>query len=287
METFELRYFLGVARFENIHRASENLHISPGSLSKAISRLEEELGVPLFKREGRGIRLTDPGRLLQTKATEILALEESARLMISGSSGSIQCLIAGPEVLLSEMGMQVMIRLRKKYPRLRMEFHAVKEAEAVQGVETGTYHLALVTSDCPKALKGKALARPTFQTCVGEGHPLASKVAPGKSIPVAEVLAFAFASPSHGFLGEVGIRQSWDGWRDDHFPRTIEFITSSLSLLLQLTREGHAVAYLPDYLVKKHRLTPIKITGCPYSCRQEVKLIARNPQQSTWMASLF
>src|SRR5258708_33483898 len=79
MEIFELRYFLGVAQTENIHRASERLRVSPGSLSKAVSRIEEELGARLFSREGRAIRLTDQGRYLKSKAIEILRLEESAR----------------------------------------------------------------------------------------------------------------------------------------------------------------------------------------------------------------
>ena len=59
METFELHYFLSVARFENVHRAAEHAAVSPASLSKAISRLEEELGAKLFARQGRNIVLTE------------------------------------------------------------------------------------------------------------------------------------------------------------------------------------------------------------------------------------
>ena len=97
MEIFELRYFLAVANGENIHRASEKLHVSPGSLSKAITRLEDELSVTLFSREGRNICLTDHGKLFQKRAAEIIQLEEAARLELSGHLGAVQVVIAGPE----------------------------------------------------------------------------------------------------------------------------------------------------------------------------------------------
>ncbi len=58
MEIFELRYLLAVAQNENVHRTSEGLNVSPGSLNKAISHLEDELGVSLFYKQGRNIRLT-------------------------------------------------------------------------------------------------------------------------------------------------------------------------------------------------------------------------------------
>ena len=70
MEIFELKYFLAVAREEHIHRASEKLRVSPPALSKAIARLEDELGKKLFAREGRHIRLTDEGRALKARAFE-------------------------------------------------------------------------------------------------------------------------------------------------------------------------------------------------------------------------
>jgi DNA-binding transcriptional LysR family regulator len=58
VENIKLRYFLEVARPENIHRASERLKISPGSISKAVARLEEQLSEKLFNRIGRHIKLT-------------------------------------------------------------------------------------------------------------------------------------------------------------------------------------------------------------------------------------
>ncbi|MEZ4271853.1 MAG: LysR family transcriptional regulator [Myxococcota bacterium] len=74
MELYEMRYFLEVAKFENVHKASKTLHVSPASLSKAVARLESELGVRLFLRQGRNIKLNEHGRLLQKRGSLIVEL---------------------------------------------------------------------------------------------------------------------------------------------------------------------------------------------------------------------
>ena len=58
----QILYFQKVARLENYHQASEELYISQPSLSRSIAALEEELGVILFEKKGRGITLTKAGK---------------------------------------------------------------------------------------------------------------------------------------------------------------------------------------------------------------------------------
>lgn len=86
MELTQLNYFIEAARTENLSRAAENLHISQPSLSKAISRLEEELGTELFRRSGRHIALNAEGRLfLRQIAPSVAALQET-RAQFSGTA---------------------------------------------------------------------------------------------------------------------------------------------------------------------------------------------------------
>lgn len=289
MEIFELRYFLGVAKHENIHKASDKLRISPASLSKAIARLESELSTKLFHREGRNIRLTDQGRLLQRKASEIVLLEEATRVEVSGHHGKLQVILAGPEILLSKMGLSLSETLKKKYPTAQFEFHACTDEEALEQIVQGEAHLAIVTSDVSTkgGLAAKTIEDSYFQTYVGEGHPLFSAAKAKKVVPVAEVLKYPFVSPSNPLLGKVGLKQSLDGWRDDQFPRKVEYLTSSLKLLEEIVASGKAIAYLPDYYCENTKLQPLKISGCPYSCVQKVKLVARNPKDISWLNQIF
>ena len=74
MEIRILRYFMEIAREENMTRAAEHLHISQPSLSKEIKRLEEELGHSLFVRTNKSMHLTEEGMLLRKRAEDILAM---------------------------------------------------------------------------------------------------------------------------------------------------------------------------------------------------------------------
>ena len=67
MELRVLRYFLTVAREENITRAARQLHLSQPTLSRQLMQLEDEFGVRLFHRGGHSISLTQEGLLLKRR----------------------------------------------------------------------------------------------------------------------------------------------------------------------------------------------------------------------------
>lgn len=72
MELYQLRYFCTIAAENNYTRAAEKLHVSQSSLTKAIQRLEGDLGVCLFKRNNRQIELTQAGRYFYESICRIL-----------------------------------------------------------------------------------------------------------------------------------------------------------------------------------------------------------------------
>jgi LysR family hydrogen peroxide-inducible transcriptional activator len=73
MELHQLRYFVAAAEAGSISRAAERCHVSQPSLSQQLKKLEDELGVLVFDRLGRGIVPTDAGRALLPRARRILA----------------------------------------------------------------------------------------------------------------------------------------------------------------------------------------------------------------------
>ena len=73
MELLQLRYFLVAAKYQHMTKAAEVLQIAQPALSQSIKRLEQELGVSLFEREKRTIRLNDAGRFLEQKLLPIMA----------------------------------------------------------------------------------------------------------------------------------------------------------------------------------------------------------------------
>ncbi len=76
MEIRTLRYFLTVAREENITHAAEILHVTQPTLSKAMKGLEDELGKKLFTRHSFSIRLTEEGILLRNRAEDLVSMAD-------------------------------------------------------------------------------------------------------------------------------------------------------------------------------------------------------------------
>lgn len=89
MEFRVLKYFLAVAREENISAAAESLHVTQPTLSRQLMDLEEELGKTLFTRGNRRITLTEEGMLLRKRAEEIVSLVDKTEAEIMDSDDDI------------------------------------------------------------------------------------------------------------------------------------------------------------------------------------------------------
>jgi DNA-binding transcriptional LysR family regulator len=79
MELYQVRYFLSVAEHLNFTRAAERLHVAQPSLTRAVQKLEEELGGPLFRRERANTHLTELGRMMLPHLQASLAAAEAAK----------------------------------------------------------------------------------------------------------------------------------------------------------------------------------------------------------------
>ena len=94
MELLQLRYFLAVAESEHMTNTAKQLHIAQPALTQSIHRLEQELGVSLFERAGRGIRLSPAGAYVRDRVKPAMeTLENVARdvqLFQQGEQGVVR-----------------------------------------------------------------------------------------------------------------------------------------------------------------------------------------------------
>ncbi len=115
MDLQQLRYFQTVARLQNMRKAADELSIAQPAISKAIARLEKELGVPLFNRVGRQIQLNQFGRVYLQRVQRIFDELESGQREVND--------LAGPEqgyvglAVLHTIGAQLLPELISVYRR--------------------------------------------------------------------------------------------------------------------------------------------------------------------------
>lgn len=79
MEIRHIRYFVAVAEHLNVRLAAGRLHVTQPAVSRQIHDLEDELGVQLFDRTARGLRLTEPGHAFLADSRKVLAMVEQAK----------------------------------------------------------------------------------------------------------------------------------------------------------------------------------------------------------------
>ena len=106
-----LFYFWRVAKGKNLTQVARELHVSQSALSMQIKQLEEQMGHPLFRREGRQLHLTEPGRIALEYAEEIFNKGEELRaFMRDHSTGHTRQLRIGAVATLSRNFLEAFIR---------------------------------------------------------------------------------------------------------------------------------------------------------------------------------
>lgn len=124
MELRVLRYYLTVAREENITRAAEILHITQPTLSRQMAELEDELDTRLFERTNRKISLTEAGMLLRRRAEELVSLADKTEQEFRSSGEELTGLISigsGVTAAVSEALPELLSAYTEKYPQVRFE----------------------------------------------------------------------------------------------------------------------------------------------------------------------
>ena len=146
MELRVLKYFLRVAREENITKAAQLLHISQPTLSRQLMQLEEELGVQLFKRSKHNVYLTSEGMLFRRRAQEIINLSELAKEEMKQSEEVINGEIsigAGELLSVNELGL-LTTEFKKRYPLVKFHVFSGNNSEIKLQIDQGLLDMGLL-----------------------------------------------------------------------------------------------------------------------------------------------
>lgn len=178
MELRHLRYFVAVAEEMSFRRAAVRLHIAPPPLSVQIRKLEAEIGAELFARVGRGIQLTEAGRVFLEQARKTLSDARRgialARQAAHGEIGNLSIGYNAPTGF--RVFPKVLPLFRKRWPNVHLTFHAQTVGQQLQGVMREELDVGFVWLPIPReALDVQELVREPLFAVLPSSHRLASK----------------------------------------------------------------------------------------------------------------
>ena len=178
MELRHLRYFVAVAEALSFRQASKQLHVSQPSLSVQIKQLEDELGVPLFRRSKRRVEITRAGEVFLSAAREILLrLQQASAAELHAESGEVGTIRLG---FIPTASFHILPRLldkiRSTLPLVNVELKEGPEDLQITGLRSGAFDVCIGhLSRTYEQIENMLLIRERVVVALPKGHRAARK----------------------------------------------------------------------------------------------------------------
>ncbi|MBD2846320.1 LysR family transcriptional regulator [Paenibacillus sp. IB182496] len=283
MQLEQLHYVIEVERTGSISAAAQRLHVSQSAVSKAISRLEKELGVTVFHRLPTGVVPTDSGRALIGKAREIAAkLQELERLADSHSRNERARLAIVCVPMYLPILSDALERLTTGHPRLQLELTEKSSAEIADDLlqERADLGFAILSEEIEAhpQLQTIALMQTAAWVCVGAESPLAQRPCLAPEELVEQQIVMYNGSLMH--------------WLGQYLNRPLHYsvVTNNLESIRRKVAQGSAISILSALTVANRRFledgdiaaVPLHVEAVPYHL--QIGLVKRRQGQLTGAA---
>lgn len=246
MELRHLRYFEAVARHSHVTRAAAELHIAQPALSKQISQLEQELGIALFDRIGRNVRLTEAGEALLPHARAVMAQVEAARAEMAERIGLRRgrATIGAPPTVGMQLLPPVLTAFNRQYPGIELRLHESGVQTLLDMLETGLTDVAIVTLPVEdEHLTVVPLFSEEMVIAVWRDHPLADRT----SVALTELRDEPWVlSPQNYELRETTL----NACRAAGFTPRVVLDGGETDTLLRFVAAGIGIALVPQLAVQ-------------------------------------
>ena len=186
MNLTQLKYFQTVCRYGSITSAVEELGVSQPSVSSAIRALEEELGVPFFERQHRGMAPTEEGKQFLLLADSLLEHAAQVEQVMQEVSSQRRSLRIGMTPLVGSVVMpQIYESFFRENPAIRFRIREAAQDELFSQLASDRQDVIIVPHIDPleKEFRTIPVLQMRMACCLAPGHPLAAK----KSIRIEEV----------------------------------------------------------------------------------------------------
>jgi LysR family transcriptional regulator, repressor for citA len=245
-----LQTFIVAAETENFRRASELLYISQPSVTFHIKQLEKEVGVSLFNRDGKKIKLTEEGRTFLKHARKlILSYQQSLEEMNRSNQGFTRTLSIAISPLIAETILpHVLKRYLNDYPHVEISVKILESTEIEKAVldETVDIGLSCLKGNHPETISRILSNDPVILVCSHDGMDSESAI----PLDEEEVLTtnYVLTHNHPGYWDELSttIKQK--------YPSTRMMKVSQTHITKRFIVEGLGVSFLPETVVRRELL---------------------------------
>lgn len=243
MELRQLKYFIEVAKREHVTDAANYLHVAQSAVSRQIFNLEEELGVDLFIREGRTVRLTKIGQIFLEHAERAIHVVDDARRVVEEyrdpEKGTIH--IGFSASLASYILPTSISYFRKEHPQVQFVLNEGSYSELIDAVIRGEINMALLgpLPQDQKKIKSTPLFTEDIVALLPLNHPLAER----PSLKLIELRDEAFILYPKGYVLHDVIME---GCLQRGFHPKVSFEGKDLDAIKGLVSAGLGVTLLPE-----------------------------------------
>jgi DNA-binding transcriptional LysR family regulator len=266
VELRHLRYFVAVAETQNVLRAAmQKLHVSQPAVSRQIRDLEDELGVQLFERTGKSVRLTGAGLLFLKEARAVLERTDEAvrNLHAFVHTGETELQAGYTPTLRAQIVSPTLRAFQQAMPKVHVKLHDYWSNEKMAtGLRDGRLQLAFIVRPPKRGefhdLRFEELLREQVRLAVSPNHPLARR----RSVSLADAAREPFVGLTHEDFRDYHVYLAAIFASVKNKPRVIEEydgMTSVISAIEAGTGVGISVdtlGYSFGSRVKLVRLTP-------------------------------
>ncbi len=243
MSDLQLRYFLVCAEERSFTLAANRLGISQPALSQQIRKLEDELGITLFTRAGRGIQLTAAGRQLWGKVHPLYQNVDQAIRELQFQEGVVEgtIAIAGPHTVISYLLPSLISQHSVDNPEVKFQLHARSSQEVIQLAYNRTVDFGLVHSTMvlPPELEAEAIHDEQLVAIFAEDFPGAGQILQSRTLPQ--------GTPMILFPPGYALRRAVENAFADQM-LAIRMEVETVDIMLNLARNGSGVCFAPRYV---------------------------------------
>lgn len=240
-----LRTFLAVAGRGHLGQAAEDLSADQSTVSRKVARLEEAVGVPLFERVGRNIRLTQPGRRFMVRAERLLhdleeAVEEATGAA-SAESGEVR--IGFLHTVGTRWLPEQMARFLRDHPAVRFTLAEGTPSEVISSLLAGDFDLGIIGP--PPAGNRDLETRPLFRERVAVVVPAGHRLVGRSSVTLRDISEEALVLPR----ARSGMRKVIDdAFEHEGLTERVAYEGDDFTIIQGLVEAGLGVTLLPTPL---------------------------------------